>query len=463
MLKKLFAEDRSFFKTMFAIALPVALQNLIAASLNMVDTIMIGQLGETQIASVGLANQITFLLILFLFGVSSGASIFTAQYWGKKDMTNIKRVMGIGLASSMTVALLFFLVSFPGAALILSIFSTDPEVIELGGSYLRIVAISFPMMAISFTCSSVMRSITRVKLPMFVSAGALLLNTLLNYLLIFGHFGFPALGIRGAAIATLIARSFELCVFIAVVRRPKDILYAHLRELTDVTGAYVKRFFKTVTPVVLNESIWALGVTIYVVVYGRMGTGNVAAVNIASTIDRLAMVLFFGFANAAAVMIGNQIGANNLERAQHHGMRFSLTGPFTGILMGALLILSSGAILSLYQVSETVKEGAQGILLVYGLLMPIRVFNVINIVGILRSGGDTRFSLFLDTVGVWCIGVPLVILGGLIWKLPIQWVVTLVVMEEVFKMILGVRRFLSRKWINRLTEGHETITPIPET
>ena len=442
--------DRVFFKTMIAIGLPIAMQNLIASSLSMVDTIMIGQLGETEIASVGLANQITFLLHLFLFGISSGSAIFTAQYWGNKDLANVKKILGLGLVSAASLAAVFTLLAFFIPVQLLRIFTNDPAVLALGSDYLRIVGFSFILMAVSFTLSSVLRSIGEAKLPMYISAGALLMNTCLNYLLILGHFGFPALGVRGAAIATLISRVAEWMILFGLIYGRRHLLAASIPELLSFNRHYAARFFKTTFPVVLNESLWAVGVTMYIIVYARMGTNNVAAINIASTIERLSMVLFFGLANAAAVMIGNQIGAGDLKKAFSYASRFAFIGPSLGVLTGLMLIFLSPFMLSFYQISDSVFQSARGILLIYGLIMPVRVFNIVNIVGILRSGGDTRFTLMLDTVGVWVIAVPLAFLGGLYLGLPIEKVVLLIVIEEFFKAALGFWRFRSKKWINRL-------------
>ncbi|MDW7657483.1 MAG: MATE family efflux transporter [Bacillota bacterium] len=454
-MNKIPAADRTFYRSLIAIAAPVALQNLIASSLNMVDTIMIGQLGESQIASVGLANQVTFLLHLFLFGISSGSAIFTAQYWGSRDIANIKRILGLGLLSGIAIAGIFATVGLFIPQFVLGLFSEDPVVVEMGGTYLSIVAFSFVLMAVSFTYASVLRSTGKARLPMYISAFALVMNTALNYVLILGKLGLPALGVRGAAIATLIARLAEVLLILGIVYGRRFMLAARPAELFDLSAVYVRRFMRTTIPVVLNESLWAVGVTLYIVVYARMGTDVVASINIASTVERLAMVLFFGIANATAVMLGNLIGAGELDRAYRYSLRIILFGPLIGVFSGSVLILSAPWILSFYQVSSSVMQASRGILLIYGLVMPARVFNIINIVGILRSGGDTRFTLMLDTVGVWLIGVPLAFIGGLVWGLPVQQVVILIIVEEFFKVILGLRRLRSKKWINRLNVPYE--------
>lgn len=455
--------DRVFYKTMLALALPVAMQNLIAAALSMVDTLMIGQLGENELAAVGLANQLTFLLHLFIFGIASGTAIFTAQYWGNRDITNVRRLLGLGLLSAAILAFLFNLISFFFPRALLSIFTSDPTVLRLGSDYLRIVGFSFFGMAFSFTLASVFRSIGQVKMPMLISACALAINTLLNYIFIFGQWGFPALGVRGAALATLAARMLEWIFFLFFLYNGKQILAAKPLQYFHLEKAYLLTYYKTTLPVVMNESIWGIGVTMYTVVYARMGTEIVAAINIAATVERLLMVLFFGLANAAAVMVGQQIGAANMKTAFLYGRRFLTLSPLLGLFCGILLIAISPFILSLFQVSQAVHSAASGILLVYGLVMSLRVFNILNIVGVLRSGGDTRFTLMLDTIGVWGIAVPLAFVGGLVLRLPIEQVVGLIVLEEAFKAIVGFGRFRSKKWIHRLVGSKQAAPTLPST
>ena len=449
MNRKLF-KDKEFFTTLVRIATPIAIQNLIASSLNMVDTVMVGQLGETQIAAVGLANQYFFLLNLLLFGVSGGASIFTAQYWGKKDIKNIRRVLGLSLISGVFASFIFTLGALFAPEYVLRIFSKDTMVIELGAQYLRIVGFSYVITAITFSYAFSLRSTEDAKLPMYVSALALSINTVFNYLLIFGKFGFPALGVRGAAIATVLSRVVEVITLLVVTYKGQYVPAAKIKEMLDLSKDFIKRFYKTTIPVILNESIWSLGVTMYAIVYARMGTGVIASINIASTIERVAFVLFSGMGNACAVMLGNRIGANDEDRAFDYAKRFAILGPSIGVLIGTLLIISSPWVLSIFHVSYDVREATQKILMIMSFATPLRVFNLINIVGILRSGGDTKYSLFIDTFGVWFIAAPLAFLGGLVWKLPIQWVYSLVIFEELFKFTFGVKRLISKKWLHNL-------------
>jgi putative MATE family efflux protein len=452
MLKYLF-QDRKFYRTLLILAIPIAAQNFVASTVNMVDTIMIGQLGETEIAAVGQANQLFFLFALMLFGVNSGSSIFTAQYWGVRDVKNIRRVLGLCLISSGIVSVLFMIPALFFPAQVMRIYSKDPAVIDAGVRYLRIIGWSYIVTAISFSYASVLRSIEQPRLPMVMSIVALITNAVLNYIMIFGKLGFPAMGVEGAALATLIARVLEMALMVIFVYAGKYVPAARIRELFDLSRNFVARFFRTATPVILNESIWSLGVSIYSVIYGRIGTNAVAAVNISGSVINLAMVLFQAMSNASGIIIGNRIGGGDEDKAYLYAKRLLTLGPVFAVFMGSLLMLTSDFFVSFYKVTADVHQNSVRILMIFSILMPIRIFNLINIVGVLRSGGDTKYSLFLDTIGVWFISIPLAMFGALYLRLHVYWVYLLVGMEEVFKAALGLRRFRSRKWINNLVKS----------
>lgn len=451
-LKKVFS-DKIFFKTMLKLAIPIATQNLILSSLNLVDNIVVGGLGATAIASVGLANQYFFLLNLFLFGIMSGGSIFTAQYWGNKDIKGIKRVLGLSIISGGIMALIFTIGGLLFPRQIIDLFSNDAAVIEMGGRFLRIIALSYVITAVTFAFSFTLRSIRQVKAPMIVSITALSINTILNYVLVYGLFGAPALGIEGSAIATVIARTIECLLIITIVYKKELVINAHMHELLDLSSQFIKRFFKVTSPVIANEGLWALGVTIYAWVYGQMGTDVVAATNITSTIERMVWVIFLGLGNAAAVMIGNKLGERDNETAFDYAMRFIIVNPLLGVAAGLVIFFGSGPMLSLYKIDPIVRDFSSKLFMVHSCLFWLRVFNYTNIVGILRSGGDTKFCLLLDVGGMWLVGVPLVALAGLVWHLPIYIVFIFVYMEEFAKFIIGLPRISSKKWINNLASG----------
>lgn len=452
-----FLKGREFYRSMFKIAVPVAVQNLMATALNFVDTIMIGRLGATELAAVGMANQVFFLMALFLFGVYSGSGIFISQFWGKKDVVNIRRVLGLALVVGLAASTLFALGALLFPVSILAIFMKGGPAVSLGRDYLLIVAYSYPITAVSFAYGFLSRGVGQARLPMFTGVISLGTNTLLNYLLIFGNFGFPALGVRGAALATLLARGLEMLLLLSVIYGTNMILAAKFRELLDISLAFARNLFATSITVILNEFTWALGIMVYSATYARMGEHAFAAVQMAMPIQNISMVLFFGFANACAVMLGNQLGADREEIAVLYARKFAFLAPALSLFFSVFIFLNARWLVSGYAVSDGLKEAAAGILTVFSLVLAFKMFNLINIVGILRSGGDTRYALLLDSGSVWLVGVPMALLGGLVLQLPVHLVTAMISLEELFKALFGLHRFRSGKWVRNLV-NHITET-----
>jgi putative MATE family efflux protein len=435
---------------MLAIALPIALQQLITASLNMIDVLMVGQLGETAVAALGLANQIFFLLILFLFGVTSGMSIFTAQYWGKRHVENIRKVLGICLALAILVAALFSLAATLIPQTLMSFYTEDPAVIKLGSDYLRIVGLSYVMMAITISYISVLRSITMIKITVIVSVVALGLKTLLAYLLIFGIGIFPELGVRGAAIGTATGWTFECILLLVLVYALKTPLAGNPLSFFRFNRPFMMNVLKTSMPAAFNEVLWSFGITTYNAVYARIGTDAIAAVNINATIEELVFVLFIGLGNACAVMVGNTIGAGGKDVAFEYGRRFAILGVAAALLGGVIVFSLRETVIGLYNISSITANDLRGLMLVYSLSIWLRVFNFMLFIGALRAGGDTRYAMFTELFSVWCIGVPSALIGGFVLHLPVYGVYALVLLEEAVKSVIVVRRYLSRNWIHDL-------------
>lgn len=442
--------DREYLSGLFSLALPMTLQYFVSASLNMLGGLMIGQLGEAALAAVGLANQVTFLLTLMLFGISSGTAVFTAQLWGAQDVSNIRRVLGLSLALAVTGALGFgtAAVLFPGA--VLSLYSRDPAVVALGSSYLRIMGLSYLGMAITYSFASVLRCTGNVRLPLVVSLCALSLNTVISYLLIFGHLGLPALGINGAAIGTVLARLLECGLLVWLAYRFGTAAAGSARELFSGDRPFARTVLGRAFPVILGEMLWSVGITLYNAIYARIGTEAIAAVNIVVTIENVAFVAFLGVADATAILVGNQIGAGRLRTAERYA-GWSLALVTAGAIgMGGLIAVGAGQLLALYKVSPLVTAYAQRLFLVVAATLWFRVSNMVLIVGIMRSGGDTRFAFVLDVGTVWLVGVPLALLGAFVLHWPVYYVYLLIMVEEVVKWGIGLARYFSKKWINEL-------------
>lgn len=455
-------KDKKFYRKVFVIALPIVIQNLITSSLNIVDTIMIGSLGEREIAAVGIGNQYFFLLNIVIMGLFSGIGVFISQYFGKNDSKSIKKLVGIGIISSFVVGGLFTIIALIFPRGIIGLFNTDTNVIEIGASYLLIVCFSYIFTALSFNFGIASRCIEKTTIPMIASGVALIINTVLNYCLIFGAFGMPELGVKGAAIATLFARVIEFIIILGYIYITKSILWGSIQEYLGFDFEFLKKVLLTVTPVLLNEACWGFGSVMYNIIYGRIGTSAIASVQIATTISNLFMVVIFGIASASLVMVGKEVGRGKEERGIRYGKNSLVLGCIIGAIISIMIVVLAGNIVSFYNVSDEVKSWTQSILYVISLVMIIRVYNIIAIVGVLRGGGDTKVSFYIEASTMWFIGVPAALIGAFILELPVYLVYALCGLEEIVKMIFCLRRIKGKKWIKSLVKEEERIEEVLE-
>jgi putative MATE family efflux protein len=418
---------------------------------------MITTVSEDALAAVGLANQMFFLITLFYFGVSSGSAIFIAQYWGAQQIKNLQKTIGIALTIGLIGAFASAFVSFFFPTSIMHIFSYDEKVVAYGVEYLKIVSFSYLTSAIVMIFSAALRSTTDARTPMYISVISLIINVILNYGLILGNFGLPRLEVKGAAIATLTARIIEMALLLIIVYKRKGAVAAPIKVLFSYSMSDIKRFFQTCLPVILNEVFWSLGMTAYKVAYAKLGTQVIASVNVSQAIEHLFFVVLIGVSNAAAIMLGNKIGEGKLERAQKDAIRLLKIVFFVGIFMGIGLYTLSSTIPKIFSLSPYVYDITSHSLRLLSFLIPVKAFSMMIVVGILRSGGDTRYAMFTEITGVWGIGVPLAFLGVLVFHLPIYYMYLLVGLEEFYKALVGLFRVRSKKWITRLVQEVEQI------
>ena len=437
------------------LAVPVALQNLLSAFLGLIDNIMVGQLGDVAVASVGLANQFFFVLLLIMQPIGGAVSLFASQFWGKNNVKPIRHVMILGLGLSILASFGFFVAAFFAPESVMRLFSEDPRVIESGSIYIRIISLSYIPLAVNFCIASTLRSIYAVKIPLYANMTGILLNSLLNYLLIYGNFGFPKLGVAGAAIATVIAQALSVTIILtsAVIKYPD--IFKWTNQVGKMSADLVRRFSVQAGTLLAKDLIWALGITTYMIIYARMSTDAAAAMNITSVIRELAIVLFIGIGCASQVVIGNFIGANKKEDAYQYAVKFLINTLVLGFIVGIIIILTRHLILSPYKVSNEVTVGASGVMIVFGATLAINVYNMVAVMGVMRPGGDNLFCAIMDIIAVWIIGFPLALLSGLVWKMPLIWVFSFVTLQEVFKMGLLTWRLKSKLWIRNLVNDIE--------
>ncbi len=455
-----YESERAFFAGLARLAAPIALHTFLLTSLNFIDTVMIGRLGEVEIAAVAIANQLFFLFMLYLFGVGSAATIFTAQYWGRRDLAGVRRTVGAALVPSALGAAVFFTAAAVFPQQVFGVFTNDVRVVALGVGYLRAIAPSYFATAASVLFAAVMRSTGNAKLPLQVSAVSIALNAVLNWLLIFGVGPFPALGVLGAALATTIARIGEAVVLVRLAFRRREPLAGTPGEWFSFDRGFLRLYWKTSVPVLLNEIGWAGGMTAYVAVFARMGTEIVAAYNIADVVFRLLFVVFIGSGSATAVLIGNTIGAGQPDAAQRRARAIMIAAPVLGLAIGLVAVGLAPLVPRLYAVAPEVRASVTRIMLVFVFIAPLKVVNLHIVVGLLRSGGDTVFSLVVDVGILWLVGVPLVAVAGLQWGLAPELVFLCTGIEELVKLVAGVPRILSGRWINDLATPRRS-DPVP--
>ncbi|KMT23155.1 MATE family efflux transporter [Clostridium cylindrosporum] len=451
---KLSREENSvFYSNLWKLALPIIIQNFITSSINMISTLLVGRLGQAEVAAVGIANQYFFLFDVIIIGLCSGCGVFISQYYGSGNKEKIKKVMGVGMISVIILALVFMLFAIIMPQSIVSIFNNDSRVVSLGSDYLIIICFSYVFTGITFLYSVAARCISKTVLPMIVSSVALIFNTILSLWFIFGGLGLEAMGVKGAALATLIARIIECFVLLLFIYRKKYLIAATVKEMRSVDRLFIKESYYTILPVLFNDLFWGLGAVVYNIAYGKIGVQAMAAIQICTTIQNIFMVVSIGMASACAVIIGNTIGAGEYRKSKIYAKKFAILSIVIGGLVGGLLIILAPYILSMYKASPGLYYDSLKILYVLGAVFVIRVYNIVLVLGILRGGGDAKFALFAESLTMWGIGVPAAFIGALVFKLPIYGVAGLVALEEIVKLIIATYRLKGSKWINDLTKA----------
>lgn len=456
MFKKYFG-DMGFWRIALKLAFPVAMQNLLTSSFILVDTIMVGQLGDLSLSAVGMAGQFGWFLNMITFGMCSGAAVFISQYWGAKDTAGIRRTYGIAVVSVCLISALFFVIGLLFPEGVVRIFNREPDVVEAGAAYLRIACWSYLATGVNMVFCIVLRSTENVKLPMYVSLVTTVLNAFMDYGLIFGAFGMPEMGIRGAALATVISAWAGPALILAVSAIQRNMLITPLKELFGFNRRSIAQYYEKATPVIINETLWGLGTLLFSVIFANLGYQYYAAVTIFRTFDNIAFVFFIGLCNASSIMVGKNVGAGHIKRAVEDSRRFVLFVSLCSVLTGVLIIIFRFQLASVFNLSgsitqETLKLTAS-LLLVYGIELPMRNLPYILIVGTFRPGGDTKIGMKLDLLSLWLCSVPLTTLAAFVFKLPFIAVFAIMyIAEDYLKVILCVKYYFTYNWLRPVTD-----------
>ena len=446
-------DNKMLLKSTLVVAGPIALQSLIASSLNLVDNLMIGALGELALNAVGVSVQLFFIYWMFVFGFASGAATFMAQFYGARDLVNIRRSTGFALCVVFSMGIIFFCAAMIFPQYVLRIFTKYPEVIEAGIPYVRTGAFTFLLTPITQTLTVVLRATQQTHLPLIASVTGLCTNTFMNYCLIYGHFGLPRLGIQGAALATVIARMLELAIILYFIFGRNNIVKGPLKEFFGFGRELAGRIFRNALPTTINESMWGIGTALYIAAFARISITAGAAVQACNTINSLFSMAAFSVGDAVLILVGQKLGEEKKDQAYEMAKKLLFLGLAVGIVLGGMTILFGKPILSLFDFTAEGHSLAWKILLVYAATLWMEVYNAILVTGALRCGGDTKFAMFTEVGAVWLIGVPIAFITSLVLKWPIFMAVMGVKLEGVVKGIILTWRFKSRKWLNTVIKG----------
>ena len=446
---------RVFYRNVFALVVPMALQNLINVGVTAIDVVMLGKVGETALSGSSLAGQIQFIMMLLFFGITSGATVLTAQYWGKKDTRTIEKILGMGLSVSLVVAAAFTIVALLIPETLMRIYSSDAEVITEGARYLRIVGLSYLCIAVTQVYLNIMRSIERVLIATFVYFMSLVVNVVVNALLIFGLCGFPKLGIVGAAIGTLCARITETVIVLVYARTRNRDVRIRLYDMFHIDRVLLRDYMVYAMPVVLNELMWGLGSSANTAVIGHMGSAAVAANSVAQVARQLATVVVFGISNATAIYLGKTIGERQILHARAYAKRFVGLSLLLGTIGGGIILLAAPVAGANLELTEQAKQYMNFMFFVMSYFTIAQSVNTTMVVGVFRSGGDTRFGLIMDVSTMWGCSILIGAVAAFVLHASVPVVYVILMSDELIKIPICVYRYRTYKWLNNVTREKE--------
>ena len=449
--------DKPFYKRFMIVALPIVAQQFLRSVMYFIDNIMIGSLGESAIVGVGNANQIAFFILITMIGICAAGWVFAARFNGEGDKKGIRLTLGVCLIGTITIGAVFFVLALTIPQQLIGIFSKVPSVKQAGGDYIQIVGISYIFTGVALSYSNVLKGCEKTRLPMITSLVAISVNAFLNYVLIFGKLGFPQLGVKGAAIGTAVGVMLDAALLVIIPRLRKSDIAGSLQALVKYRHElrpFLRRFFKVGSPMMINEVLWALYSMVLIVLYNIMGLQVAAAMAIYIAYEKMAIVIYIAIAHSSGVMVGNQIGEGKPERAYEYGKRFLKIGPISTVFVGIVMVVAMPLFLAQYDISQTTIELTQKVIYVFIGLAFLLVTNFVNMVGVLRGGGDTRFCMWLDAAASWLIILPVAYVTALVLHWPVYFVILCAYASgEIVKLIISLRRFRSKKWIHDITSG----------
>ncbi len=445
-------KDKQFYKRVAQIAIPIAIQGLITNGVNVMDTVMVGMLGETQLSAVSLANQFITIFHILCMGIGMGASVLVARYYGMEDKPSLQKTVTIMLRLCLGTATLFCLGTILFPKYIMQIYTTDSNIIEYGIKYLNYSIISYFFLGLSLTCTIVLRNVGQVKMPLYVSIGAFFVNVGANYVFIFGVpvLNIPSMGVAGAALGTLIARVFEFCIICGYMFLKDNQIGYRIKNLFMPVGSLWKEYIRISIPVLISDGILALGNNSVAMVIGRLGESFVAANAVTAATQQLSSTMIQGFSQAGAIITGYTLGEGKREKAYEQGYAFLGIGFLFGLVAAGIILLISGPMISFYELSQETVALAKELMLSISIIIVFQATNSIMTKGVLRGGGDTKMLMLADNIFLWVASIPLGLLAGFVFHLPSFWIYFALKFDQVLKAVWCVIRLKSGKWIKKI-------------
>ncbi len=441
---------KPFYRSFFLLLVPMALKELVAAFINLLDSVMLGGFGKDVIAAVGIANQWYFFFTVLVFGLCGGAGVFASQYWGAKNIVGIRKVLGINLILVIGVSSLFVLLSYFAPEAIIRLFRKDTAVVNCGVRYLRIACFSYLFSGITAAYDMSLCCSEKANIPFISRFNGLFINIIMNWMLIFGNLGFPAMGVEGAAVATVVARAAELLIIIGVVYGKKLVQAANIIELAKIPKRMLGGYFKAALPVTLNEGAWALGTITYSWVFSQISTDAMVVITIVQNVERLILVFFHGGGNAAGILVGKLVGAGETNRAYMVAKKLCVMNVLFSLCVSTVFVLVRPLVLIPYNITPEIYTQTLKILFMTAIIMNVKALTFFFIVGVFRNGGDAKEAAIIDITSMWLVGVPLAFLTGLFLKLSLEAIYVCMMIEEMVKLVFSLQRFISKKWIKNV-------------
>ncbi len=444
--------DKAFRTMVISIAFPMFLQSILGQTLNLVDNLMVSRLGDAAYAGISQINRFSMVAYVMLFGVASGTSIYMSQFWGAGQINNMKRSNGLSIIWGLCISVPLMLVAIFATDFVVGLFLRPGQSADYAKQYLRTIAPMFPVFTVANSYSTILRSEEKTKYPMIASSVSLVMNTILNYLLIEGHFGFPRMEVEGAALATLISMTAQAIIMYYFAYTKSVAGKATFKEMFDLHIPFIRMFNKTSLPVIINETFWSVGVAVCSMFFGMRGDSAAAALGVYNTIDGLLFISIYSITSATSILVGKALGANDKENAVLYANRLSVGTMALSIVIGIIMLIFIDPILMIFgNLSEETLSAAKTIIIISIAVNWIRSYNSILIVAILRCGGDTIMCLVLDVAFLWGLAIPLLALATLYTDWPIHILYSITLIDELCKFVFGILRYKSGKWIKNLT------------